>query len=363
VNLNNSLMQTGIDVYKRLSRHHTFNVRQVKVETTKVCNLACPGCRRNYKSGSIVTEPGPKHLTPGDLWRILATTNMMVVRFEGDGEPTCNPQFKELVKMCSSLSIRSAMTCNATLLDEDYVKFLEDHGMSRIHVSFDGTKKETFEVLRKGANFEKVLHNCELIGKSKIQLFMNVLLSTEEVVQQLPDYPRLAESVGATGVHFMKFQAENLEGFQGPDLSKFKGVFSEFQEEAKKRNLMYVSTITEEPSFSGCDDGFICPYVLLNNDVYACSYMANLRRTEVYKGNTYEVPYLNYRMGNLKDNWMKDIWKGEAYAQLRKTLKDSIMPHGTSIAPQTLIEAREHPSEGRFDYCKTCLCRWGESGI
>jgi MoaA/NifB/PqqE/SkfB family radical SAM enzyme len=100
--IKDKVMQAGIETYKLISRHHTFNVRQVKVETTKACNLKCPGCRRNY-SASISTEPGPRHLTPGMLWRILATTNMMVVRFEGDGEPTCNPHFKDLVKMCGDL--------------------------------------------------------------------------------------------------------------------------------------------------------------------------------------------------------------------------------------------------------------------
>jgi len=355
--------QIAINAYKTLSRYHTFNVRQVKVETTKVCNLRCPGCRRNYTQGTIVTEPGPKHLTPGALWRILATTNMEVVRFEGDGEPTCNPHFRELVKMCSDLGIRSAMTCNGTLLNEEYVKYLEQHRMSRIHISFDGAEKDTFEKLRLGADFEKVLHNCKLIGDSKIQLFMNVLLSTDEVVDQLPKYAQMAKGAGATGVHFMKFQAETLDGFQGPDLSKHKGSFKAFQSEATRLGLMYVSTITEEPTFSECDDAFTCPYVLLNDDVYACSYMANLRRTEVYRGEVLQVPYKDYQMGNLKENWMKDIWFGDDWRKLRKHLNATRRPD-TAWFPATIKVVRDATNDGgRFYYCESCLCRWGESGI
>lgn len=356
--------QTGINLYKNLSRHYTFNVRQVKVETTKVCNLRCPGCRRNY-TASISTEPGPKHLTPGMLWQILATTSMMVVRFEGDGEPTCNPYFKELVKNCNDVGVRSAMTCNATLLNETYVKYLEENGMSRIHVSFDGAEKETFERLRLGADYEKVLHNCELIGKSKIQLFMNVLLSTDDVIEQLPAYADMAKRVGATGVHFMKYQAETLDGFQGPDLTKHTGALKAFEKRAKDLGLMFVSTITEQPHFTGCDDGYMCPYVLLNGDVYACSYMANLRRSEVYQGEVFKVPYENFCMGSLNQHYMKEIWYGTDFHNLRKYLRDTRQKFGTPILTAQLVEHKRtlNSLSDRFEYCTSCVCRWGESGI
>lgn len=360
--IKDKIYQAGINLYKSLSQHYTFNVRQIKVETTKACNLKCPGCRRNY-TASISTEPGPTHLEPGALWRMLATTSMMVVRFEGDGEPTCNPHFRELVKMCSDLGIRSAMTCNATLLNKEYIDYLEQHGMSRVHVSFDGAHKDTFEKARLGASFNEVKQNCKLLGESNIQLFMNVLLSSDQIVEELPEYVDLALEVGATGVHIMKYQAENLDRWLGPDLLQHKGALKAFEEKAKEKHLMYVSTVTEQPTFTGCDDGYMCPYVLLNGDVYSCSYMANLRRTEVYQGQVLKVPYQNYCMGNLNQNWMKEIWYGEAYKELRSFLRSTKEPIGTKTSPTDLLESRKVLHIGRFAYCSSCLCRWGESGI
>jgi len=361
--IRDKLYQVGIDAYKNLSRYCTLNVMQVKVETTKVCNLRCPGCRRRY-SASISTEPGPVHLTPGALWRIVATTNMQVVRFEGDGEPTCNPHFRELVEMCSRLGIRSAMTSNATLLTPAYVRFLERHGMSRIHVSFDGANKDTFEKLRLGADFEKVLYNCTLIGKSKIQLFMNVLLSTPEVLEQLPKYVLLAKRAGATGVHLMKYQAENLNGFQGPNLTDYQEPIKAFAQEARALGLAYVGTVTERPTYTDCDDPYTCPYVLLNDDVYPCSYMANLRRTEVYCDRVIKVPFMNYRMGNLRDNWMKSLWYSSDWQHLRQLLRDTSYRKGTTTTLEQLLELKTHMADtDRFAHCIGCLCRWGESGI
>jgi len=357
------MYQMAINAFKKASIHYTFNVRQVKVETTKVCNLKCVGCRRNY-STSISSAPGEKHLTTGDLWRILASTSMMLVRFEGDGEPLCNPHFKDLMSMCMSVGVRSAMTCNGTLLDEAYIKFLEDHGMARIHISFDGAHKDTFEKLRVGADYDKVLHNCKLIGGSKIQLFMNCLLSTDEVVDQLPYYALLARDVGATGVHIMKYQAESLNQWQPPNLAERQDILRNFYETLRGLKLMCVSTITDRPTFVGCDDATICPYVLINGSVFACSYMANLRESEVYMGKQFVVPHKNYLMGNVRTHWLKDIWKGPNYKGLREYLRRTRPKRGTVLTPEELVARKKLlDQEDRYAYCAGCLSRWGESGI
>ncbi len=359
--MKDKLIQVGIDTFKKVSRYHTFNVRQVKVETTKVCNLRCPSCRRTY-TASISTEPGPKHLTVGALWRIIATTDMMVVRFEGDGEPTCNPYFKDLVTYCNKLGIRSAMTTNATLLDKEYINFLEGNGMTRIHVSFDGAERDTFEKARLGADYGRVLYNCKLIGRSKIQLFMSVLMSSDKIIDELPEYVTLAKDVGAVGILLMKLQRETLE-WDTPDWTRHKGVVKEFERKARGKGLIYVGTITEEPRFIGCEDSFVCPYVLLNDDVYACSYMANLRRTEVYLDRILPVPYLDYRMGNLNDNWMRDIWFSKDWKVLRETLIETRKVYlDRKLSQEELLDLKLK-AEGRFGYCMGCPCRWGESGI
>jgi len=130
------LYQLGIKAYKWAAWHHTLMPRFIVVETTKACNLKCPDCRRNYPE-SISSEPGARHLTVGALWRIIATTPVIAIRFEGDGEPLANPHFKDLLRFCKQMGIESAMTTNGTLLNEGSVQFLQEHGMIRVHVSFD----------------------------------------------------------------------------------------------------------------------------------------------------------------------------------------------------------------------------------
>ena len=357
------LLQLGIDAYKWISRYHTFGVRQVKVETTKTCNLKCIGCRRNFAE-TLAKAPGPKNLTVGALWRICATTNMEIVRFEGDGEPTCNPNFRDLVSWCHKMGIRSAMTSNGTLLDEEHVRFLEENGMVRIHISFDGATKETFEKQRVGAKYQQVLNVCRLIGQSKIQLFLNCVPSTDAIIRELPDYVNLAKEVGASGILLIKFQAD--KGFGTPvDWSRYSGLLEEVKGEAKKKGLIFIGTGDTEPTFHECEDPYVCPYVTLDDSVYACAYMANMRTTEVYMGEVIPCPSSNYIMGNLNDGWMKDIWRDGAYRELRQVLKRTSRPNRDKTSREALLGVKkEFPKDNvRFQYCTHCLCRWGETGL
>lgn len=357
--MNDTLLQTGIKAFRWTALRWTLPPRIVEVETTKVCNLKCPNCRRNY-SASISSEPGETHFTPGMLWQIAATIPLQVIRFEGDGEPMCNPYLKALLLECKQMGIRSAMTTNATMITPEWVKLFEDTGMTRIHVSFDGARKETFEKARLGAKFDQVVEACTLLGKSKVQLFMSVLLSSEEIIQQLPEYVELAKKVGATGIHYMKYQAEDLQFGTPPDLSKHPKLLKSFTEQAKKAGLRVVGTCADQPTFTPCTDPFMSPYVLLNGDVYACTYMANLRRSEVYQGTVFNVPYANFRMGNIHDAWLRDIWNSAPYQELRRRLRSTRPASGTTMSPSDLLRIK---SRARGSYCESCLCRWGESGL
>jgi hypothetical protein len=191
---------------------------------------------------------------------------------------------------------------------------------------------------------------------------MNVLLSSDEIVGQLPEYAALAHSIGATGVHYMKFQADSLEFGNPPDLTRHTDVIKSFRDEARCKGLIVTGTCSDAPTFVECDDAFTCPYVLLNDDVYGCTYMANLRMVEVYCGREYKVPSRSYAMGNLNDNEMREIWGNGRYTALRNVLKSTRQPNGAKIRPSELVVIKDKSVEG-FNYCLGCLCRWGESGL
>jgi len=68
-------------------------------------------------------------------------------------------------------------------------------------------------------------------------------------------------------------------------------------------------------------------------------------------------------MGNIFKQRIKDIWRGEAYTNLRNYLKKTSHPNGTRISRAELVDIRSKiDKEDRFGYCTGCLYRWGEAG-
>ena len=362
--MKDKLLQVGIDTYKKAARYHTFLPRQVKVEVTRACNLHCIGCRRNFP-GSIANAPGPQHLTFDMLKDIIKDLPIKVVRFTGDGEPLCNPTFHKILAYLYTKGVRTAITTNATLLNESWIRFLEQNKVLRVSVSFDGAKKETFEKLRGGADFNQVLEVCRLLGKSKIQLYMNCLLSTDEVIEQLPNYVELAKEVGATGIHLMKYQSQEENVWAPPDWSKHQGLLEGITKEAKKRGLLISAPYYGEPTFRECEDPYMAPWISLAGDVYPCVYMANMREYEVYLGEKIPVPSGYYIMGNIKDTPLREIWYNRTYWELRDVLNTTRKTFtGKVISPKLLLKGKKiMEGKERFGYCHFCPCRWGESGI
>ena len=150
-----------------LARRSTLAALPVEyiVETTAKCNLYCPMCPRE-------THPQPKADMPGEVFERLVresgntAEHMMLI---GLGEPFLDPHIFERIEFCHRHSISSLLSTNGTFLDERNAARILDSPLDQITLSFDGARKETFEVYRKGANFEKVRDNFVRFARLKHQ--------------------------------------------------------------------------------------------------------------------------------------------------------------------------------------------------
>lgn len=87
-------------------------------------------------------------------------------KIQGIGEPFLHKDFIQMVEYASSRDIWTRSTTNATILhqkNENYKKII-DAGIGELQISVDGTTKESYELIRKGAHFERMIENCKLIN-------------------------------------------------------------------------------------------------------------------------------------------------------------------------------------------------------
>ena len=105
----------------------------------------------------------------------------------GIGEPMLHPNIFEMIRMTRDAGIRTGMSTNATMLDEKRIDMLLDCGLDYAIFAFDGASKETYEMYRTGATFEKTRQNILNFLEKKQQRKSPIYVVLQMVLLNLPD--------------------------------------------------------------------------------------------------------------------------------------------------------------------------------
>ena len=277
----------------------------------------------------------------------------------GDGEPLLNPDFNNLIEMASQKGIKSIFSTNGTLVTKEDVNFWKRHKVTDVQVSVDTSKPETYEKMRPGAKFDRVIKSCKLISEAGIRLQMsNIMLA--ESIEDMPDYIDLCIEVGAWKValprpHLYDGLKKYLSSY--PDPTVANPILKIAQDKARKANIGWYEPWLITPYFKRCMFPFLSVYIQIGGTIQTCCFLSGKDRTGYYDGASCKIPATNYEMGNiLTDNFNK-IWYGEAYKELRRLLIKSEKPVGSTISSEQLLALKQDTSS-RFSSCIGCSWRW-----
>lgn len=179
----------------------------LQIEITKRCNLRCEMCKGIFESQELINSEDKKEkidLSPVEFRYILKKVpDRSHINFTGGGEPFLHPQFKKILKIAKKADKKIVMTSNGTLLNKELAKYLVDLNIDNITFSIDGATAETFEDIRKGADFEKVLQNMRRlieIRKRKNSSYPQIRINFMGMRKNIEEFPRLVEMAGELGV-------------------------------------------------------------------------------------------------------------------------------------------------------------------
>ena len=124
------------------------------VQTTDFCNLNCIMCQIHSQEEKHTLEQMAKSDFDKIVQKLFPT--LMEVHPTNIGEPLISPWFDYLTEKAFEYGVLLDITSNGTLLSEEKIKKILP-SLLDIKISFDGAKKETFEKIRKGADYDSVL--------------------------------------------------------------------------------------------------------------------------------------------------------------------------------------------------------------
>lgn len=153
------------------------------VESTAQCNLFCDFCPRT----DLMTR-NTGHMDFDLYCNIIDSVNPVFITLSQYGEPLLHPRFDDMVRYARKKKINVRITSNATLFNEKRSKKIFDSDLNHLLISFDSCRKETYEKIRAGAKFEKVVENIKFFIAMKAKLkkknpviSFNVVISAENV--------------------------------------------------------------------------------------------------------------------------------------------------------------------------------------
>jgi len=141
--------------------------RTVRLESTANCNADCVTCTRQ-----VMTRK--KGVMDFALYKKVvdecASYKVSSIHLHNFGEPFIDKGIFDKIRYARDKGIDTRLFSNISLLDREKAVELVESGLTRIKVSIDGDSKETFNVIRKGLDFDRVVENINTLIEVRKEL-------------------------------------------------------------------------------------------------------------------------------------------------------------------------------------------------
>lgn len=296
----------------------------VQVETTTFCNLNCPMCEHSYsstKSKNMSFETFEK--LHKEFTSILGK-KLIIYNLTGTGENLMNKDFLKMLNLCSKSSLFTYFTNNFTLLNQDVAKKFIQMRVDRVFISFDGATKETYEKMRVGAKFEKVLDNLINLIKTKKQLkskkpeIIMRFVPTKENIEELGELIDLAKKTGVNQIDIPQFYVFEENKHLKVDDKTLNKALKSTKEKADKLGISLIIKEQKPLPVNLCKRGKYSCYVTVDGEVIPCCILA--------QSSDFSKNKKSYSFGNINEKSLKKIWNSKKYKDFRKDMVNGIKP-------------------------------------
>ena len=224
-------------------------IRHLRLAIDDSCNLRCPSCRKGlifHKTGSAYNR-GIGLADKINSW-LLHYQHPIQVHIGSDGDPFASHVYRHFMEHTPRRdNIKYSILTNALMIKESYTAI--PHIMANLNnlgVSIDGASRKTYERLRLGGKWEKILEALECVSQLKQEhgfVFDLHMVVQQDNWREMPMMLDLADTHDADKVYFNRIQDWNTGidfGKQGfVDDAEFQSLLADVNKHPKA----YTSTL------------------------------------------------------------------------------------------------------------------------
>lgn len=294
----------------------------IEVEVTTRCNLRCILCERTYWE-----EPN-RDMTFEQFKMIIDQfPRLKWIGLTGIGESFMNKDFMKMLRYVKSKGVLVELYDTFYFIGEKISKELLDLGIDIIFLSLDAATKETYEKIRVGSDFDRVVSNVRTLIKLREEagsIFPRMhfhFVVNKLNYHEIPQYIELIDSLSKREKFRIQFSRMLHEFKQTKDY--FMDVPPEIIEETEKRAkeagipvLWNLDAACNKKPLHQCVE-WTMPFIFVSGHVIPCCSANEAGRRDFQKASA---------MGNVFEQSFRDIWHGEKYNNLRRFLKQGEIP-------------------------------------
>lgn len=301
------------------------------IEPTAKCNLRCKYCQVSYWDRSEKV----KNLSYEQFVHIVDQfPHLLQIKLQGMGEPLLNSDFFKMVAYADQKGIIVRTVTNATLIMGPMAEKIIKSPLAELTISVDGATKETYEHIRRGGKFDRVVENIRNLvrlrkeqGDGRTPMLTVWMVGTKDNIHEFPQLIRLAKELGVDKVylqHHLNFwgtteyqkdmaqYAINREDTDSHYTREVERILAESRNIAKTLG-MPLTVYTGNTLFQDqkCGWPWTSAYISADGFVVPCCIVANPQVMQ---------------MGNLFHQKFADIWNSQKYRAFRKLFMDRKPP-------------------------------------
>ena len=211
---------------------------KIKLSDIGTCNLNCIMCFRYFAPEDSVFS---RELVEKKIPEFLAENpnRELTIKLTGNGDPFARKETKQFLLNFNPNqypNVSFEILTNGQLLDEDTWKLIAHNKIEEINVSVDAASKETYEKIRKGGNWDKLMKNLRMIGnlrkKGVINYFYINMVVMRSNYREIIKFSELGKSLGCDEVNYqvisgLHLREENfIDYYDRRIVEEIKSIFS-----------------------------------------------------------------------------------------------------------------------------------------
>ena len=137
----------------------------IRIEVSTLCQLQCPLCYRTYPEKMEVIGLG--NLKFSDFKRFIDTyPEFKNIEITSKGEIFLNPELKDILRYAyeKKVNITALIGVNLNSITEEMIEWIVQYRIKGMTVSIDGASSQTYQLYRKGGDFDTVIANIKKIN-------------------------------------------------------------------------------------------------------------------------------------------------------------------------------------------------------